>query len=291
MNKRLNRLERKYGKYAIRNLTLYIIIGYVAGYVLEQFAPEVLDFLRLDPYQIMHGQIWRVFTWILTPPAELGIFTLIMLFFYYSIGNELERSWGAFRYNIYLLSGMLFSVAGAFIAYFYVIWSGVGEFGIQEFNLIIGERVGLMFSTYYITTSILFAYALYNPGEQVLLYGIIPIKMKWIALLYGAFILFDFINNSGIPYRISIISSLLNFIVFYFMTRKSYKTAPKRLKRKYDFNKKVRQAAPEGGTLHKCTVCGRTEKDSYDLEFRYCSKCKGNHEYCQDHLFTHEHIK
>ena len=89
----LNKMERKFGRYAIHNLSAYIIALYVAGYLLYFFAPaSIFSYLTLEPYYILHGQIWRLVTWILIPPESPGIFTIIMLFFYYSLGTSLEQS-------------------------------------------------------------------------------------------------------------------------------------------------------------------------------------------------------
>ena len=85
----LNKMERKYGKYSVRNLPTIIIALYVAGYVLETFQPAILYYLTLEPYRILHGEVWRILTWILIPPDSLNLFTIIMLYFYYSIGKNL----------------------------------------------------------------------------------------------------------------------------------------------------------------------------------------------------------
>ena len=111
----LNKLERKIGKYAISNLSLYIILAYVIGYILTLTGS--VEFISLNPYKILHGQIWRIITWIIVPPSALNIFTIIMLFFYYSLGTSLERTWGTFRYNVYIFSGILFTVIGAFLLF------------------------------------------------------------------------------------------------------------------------------------------------------------------------------
>ena len=112
----LNKMERKFGRYAIHNLSAYIIALNVAGYLLYFFAPaSIFSYLTLEPYYILHGQIWRLVTWILIPPESPGIFTIIMLFFYYSLGNSLEQTWGAFRYNVYIFMGMMSTVLGAFL--------------------------------------------------------------------------------------------------------------------------------------------------------------------------------
>ena len=93
----LDKMERKYGRYALSHLTMYIIVTYIAGYIIALAAPIMRQYLTLEPYYILHGQIWRLVSWILIPPSSLDIFTIIMLFFYYSIGTSLERAWGRFQ--------------------------------------------------------------------------------------------------------------------------------------------------------------------------------------------------
>ena len=116
--KMINKLERKFGRYAIKNLSLYLIMGYVIGYLLLMFAPQILSKLILMPAFVMHGEVWRLITWVITPPElSVSIFTIIMLFFYYSIGNLLERSIGTFLYNLYIFGGMFLTMAGTMIAY------------------------------------------------------------------------------------------------------------------------------------------------------------------------------
>ena len=111
-------MERKFGRYAIHNLSTYIIGAYVIGYFLYFLAPGVLyNYLSLEPYYILRGQIWRLITWVLIPPESPGIFTIIMLMLYYSLGNSLEQTWGAFRYNAYIFSGIISTIIGAFILY------------------------------------------------------------------------------------------------------------------------------------------------------------------------------
>ena len=115
--------ERKFGKYAIPNISLLLILCYGCGYVIQFINASFLQYLTLNPYAILHGQIWRLVSWIIVPPSQSNIFfVLITLYFYYSIGSSLERTWGTYRYNVYLFSGMLFTVLGSFamMAYFYI---------------------------------------------------------------------------------------------------------------------------------------------------------------------------
>ena len=113
----LNKLERKIGRYAIPNLIVWMIGAYTIGFVLYTVSPGILNLLTLSPYHILHGQIWRLFTWVLMPTESNLIFLLIMALFYYQLGTTLERTWGTFRFNVYIFSGMIFTVIGAFVLY------------------------------------------------------------------------------------------------------------------------------------------------------------------------------
>lgn len=277
----LNKLERKYGRYAIQNLPMIMVILYVAGYVIDLFFPSTLSHFQLEPYDILHGQIWRLVTWVIIPPSSLDIFTIIMLYFYFSLGRTLEQTWGAFRFNLYIFSGMFFTAAGAFILY--------GALYAMTGSQVYG--IGNFFSTYYINMSIFLAFALTYPDLQVMLYFLIPIRIKWMGLLYGILILADLVRGNWAS-RVAIIASLFNFIIFYLISGRLDRFSPHQVHRRQTYKKKVKQVQPRGGiTKHKCAICGRTEQDGDDLEFRFCSKCDGNYEYCQDHLFTHQHIK
>lgn len=272
----LNKLEKKFGRYAIHNLTLYLIGGYIIGYGIYSLLPNLLGWLTLEPGLILSGQVWRIISWILVPPSGNILTILIMMLFYYSLGTALERTWGAFRYNVYIFSGILFTVIGAFILY-----------------LVTGGLLGLgfYFSTYYINMSIFLAFAVSNPNMEILLYFILPIKIKWMALVYAAFILYDLARGNMVT-RVAIIASLLNFIVFFFSSRNTKPYTPKERARKAAFKKQSRpHMTYQNGARHRCAVCGRTELDDPTLEFRFCSKCKGNYEYCQEHLFTHKHVE
>ena len=112
-----DKMEKKVGRYAISNLTLYLLIAYGIGYMTRFLMPELLQWLTLEPGLILKGQIWRIVSWIFVAPAEKPIYFLLMVWLYYSLGTTLERTWGTFRYNVYIISGMLFSVIGAFVAH------------------------------------------------------------------------------------------------------------------------------------------------------------------------------
>ena len=309
MNDFLNNMERKYGRKAVPHLTSIMIGLIAAGYVLQVAAPKLSDYLTLNPYLILRGQIWRILTWVLIPPQGFDIFTIIMLFFYFSIGMSLERTWGDFRYNIYIFGGILISVVAAFLTYAVLPAAG----GVPA--MVTGAAIGAFFSTQYICTSILLAYAATFPDAVVLLMFVIPVKMKYFGFIYAAFMLYDIVqcfravSVRGIIYIIPVIAmaaSLVNFAIFFFTSRNRVQLTPQQKKRQKEFRRQIleadsrRQAAGEGagsgqkvveiGPRHRCEVCGRTNLSDPDLEFRFCSKCQGAHEYCMEHLYTHIHI-
>ena len=288
-----NGLRRKLEKYAIPNLTLYLIICYGIGYLMQYLVPAGYQYLMLDPFLVLKGQVWRLVTWILIPPDSSNIFfVLITLYLYYSLGGLLERIWGTYKYNVYLFSGLLFTILGAFVLCGYSVLMGAQPTmytGLYLLNNGSAVYFG-QFSTYYINMSIFLAFAVCYPNMELLLYFIIPIKVKWFGILYGAFIVLSFLQTNWAG-RVAIIASMFNFILFFLMTRNYNKVSPKEIRRKQNFKRQTSQSGRSGITKHKCAICGRTELDGDDLEFRFCSKCDGNYEYCQDHLFTHKHIK
>lgn len=287
----LNKLERKIGKYAIPNLSKHLIFGYILGYVIYFINPALIDFMTLNPYLIVHGQVWRLVTWIIIPPSGFDIiWTAVMLYFYYSVGNDLERTWGTFYYNVYIFMGMIFTALGSFLvmALSYAlqpeIMVNIGAVGYFDI-------VSYYFSTYYVNMSIFLGFAATFPEARVLLMFIIPIKVKWLGVAYAAMLVLGMIQGNTIE-RVVIASSLLNFAVFFLMTRRGIRRmTPREVKRRHDFQKEVKKARPMSVAKHKCAVCGKNSEDNPDAEFRFCSKCNGNYEYCQDHLFTHTHVR
>mgnify|MGYP000989972666 FL=1 len=289
-----NRLRRKLEKYAIPNLTLYLIICYGIGYLMQYLVPAGYQYLMLDPFLVLKGQVWRLVTWILIPPDSSNIFfVLITLYLYYSLGGLLERIWGTYKYNVYLFSGLLFTILGAFVLCGYsVLMSAQPTMYTGLYLLNNGSAVYFgQFSTYYINMSIFLACAASIPDVQVLLMFLFPIKVKWLGIVYGIILLVNCIQG-GIATWIVVIFSLLNFLVFFLRSKGKMHLSVGQIKRQQEFHQKMRAAGQTKGiTRHKCAVCGRTELDGDDLEFRFCSKCNGNYEYCQYHLFTHEHVK
>ncbi|MBO4751001.1 MAG: hypothetical protein J5546_11870 [Lachnospiraceae bacterium] len=302
----MSKFERKFGKYAIKNLTLILIGCYVIGYIMQYVNSNFLNWLTLDVYQIITKiQVWRVITWIIVPPETFDIFTVIMLFFYYSIGTTMERTMGTYKYNVFIFRGILVTVLFAFLcfAFSYFLPALLPETRVIEslLALSLGEVptklqtlqamwqvYSLSFSTYYINMSIFLAFAIVYPEMQVLLMFVIPIKVKWLGILDLVLLGYSFIVG-GVFGKFAIGAALINVAIFFFMVRNLSHLRPSQIKRRAEFQHKVQKA--QSITKHKCAICGQTEYDDPNLEFRFCSKCNGNYEYCEKHLYTHEHVK
>jgi len=279
----LNKLERKFGRNAIQGLMRYIVIINVIGAAIGIMSPQLYySYLSLDFGQILHGQIWRLVTFILYPGLSTSsgfinpmniLFFAIEMYLYYMIGNSLENAWGAFRFNLYYLSGLLLNIVASIIIY-----AAVGS----------SFPIGLSA----INQAMFLAFAVLYPNVQLLLFFVIPIKVKWLGILYGVIIgyqVISYLTMGQFAFALATVAGITNFLIFFLMTRNYKKVSPKQQYRRAKFKKEVR--INNGVTRHKCAVCGRTELDDENLEFRFCSKCQGNYEYCMEHLFTHEHVK
>jgi len=286
----INKLERKFGRYAIPNLMYYIIILYAFGFALNLFNGSFYyEHLALNAQAILHGEIWRIVTFIIQPPSTNLLFVVFTLYLYYMIGRELEYAWGTFRFNLYFFMGVTLHVIAALLTY-----------------LLTG--ISFPMGTTYLNLSLFFAYAAIYPNQQFLVFMVIPVKVKYLAYIDAAYFVYAILQAFmpqyggnplyGFIYQANAIAafiSVLNFLVFFFSTRNMRRFSPREMQRKRAYHKSVREGQEKqmmyNGAKHKCAVCGRTELDDENLEFRYCSKCNGNFEYCNDHLFTHEHVK
>ena len=265
-----DRLERRLGRFAVKNLMLYLIALFVVGFIINATNPMFyLEYLCLDASKVLKGEVWRLITYLCYPPSDSIFMALLMCYFYFLLGRLLERIQGTFRFNVYIFLGII----GQWIAAI-LIW-------------LIGDTVYLLTPSYIYTTMFLAIAASY-PDMQFYLYFVLPIKAKWLALVYGLFIGYSIVQGTWAS-RIAIIMSLLNFIVFYLFVRNPIKQA-QAFRRRTEFRREASPPPARGVPRHRCAVCGITELDAPDMEFRYCTKCDGNLEYCMNHLYSHVHV-
>lgn len=273
-------------RFGIPNLMKYIVIGNAVVYLLAMFSSwGAVSFLSFNLSGLLRGEVWRLLTFLFVPLNTNLFFLAISLYFYYFIGSVLEREWGTAKFTLYYLSGTVLTLLSAVAA-----------------SLITGNFNYTIYGTNYINLSMFFAFAMLYPDMQVLLFFLIPVKVKWLAWLDGALfaagIVGSVITGSVIGWLTPIIA-VLNFFVYFWediterlQRRRDFarrQTAPQTIR----FKKAVKQQerkAQEKGYHHKCCVCGRTDTDYPNLQFRYCSRCAGYHCFCEDHIFNHIHF-
>lgn len=294
------KMEKKFGKYAIHNLMRYMTAISIAGTLLGLFRPEIYyNYLSLNVYEILHGQVWRLVTFLLYPSLQVNsgflinvVFYGLMLYIFLWIGGVLEQAWGSFRFNMFYFCGILLQVLVMFAYYFILLHANGTEVG-----QIVGYNLAWQFDMDDLNYSMFLVFAFLFPNVQFLLYFVIPVKARWLAIINLIVYAWDIIvclqegTYTSYMSMFLLIAVLLNFVVFYFIAKnpQGVGAAIRQKKRRVVYKEMAREH--EAKPRHRCAVCGRTEKDSPQLEFRYCSKCEGNHEYCSDHLFTHEHVK
>ena len=275
-------------RFGIPNLMRVIVCGNVAVYVLMLLTQSndvnALSFLTFNLNALLHGEVWRLVTFVFVPGYASPFALLIGLYFYYWIGSTLEQQWGTAKFNLYYFSGMLLTVLGTVAA-----------------SLISGNYYLTVAGTTYVNLSMFFAFAFLFPNAQVLLFFIIPVRMKWLAYLDGALFAFQIFRAIGAHNwagAVLPVVALLNFAVFIWpevhylkartRQRISYRTV--QFRQAQQQSQRQAQQQEQQGYHHKCAVCGKTDADYPDMQFRYCSKCAGYHCFCQDHIFNHVHF-
>lgn len=284
------KLEYKYGRYAIRNLMRYILVLYLAGTVLNVIDPSMYyHYLALDPWKIVENfQIWRIFTFLMCAPDSNNLFfALLSAYIYYSLGTFVERAWGAFRFNVFMFFGILYTIIGAFVVYALVRFDIMDPTTYNPDNIAnYIQTVGV--GTTYLNFSLFMAFAFTFPTTQMLFMFLIPIPAQILGWIEIGIYLVMFISGT-IATRVMIGAAALNVLLFFLVTRGAPMISPGQMKRRVEFKRNIR-VKPSDGPRHRCAICGKTERDDATLEFRYCSKCAGEFEYCTEHLYTHKHV-
>lgn len=283
INQAINRFCYSHPRFGIPNLILWVVIGNVAVYIMDLLSRGTFSgILSFVPAYIFQGQIWRVVTFIFVPEASSNIFFFaISTYFYYFIGSRMEEQWGTPRFNIFYLSGILLAIVVGFLA------------------TLNGLSMAVTTSMYYTNLSLFLAFASLFPDMQVLMCYVIPVRVKWLAYLDGIFLLYQVLRMVGKhQYMMALlpILAILNYLIFFgdsllrALRWKKQQFQHKNSHQTIHFKQAARQAKERTGYLHKCCVCGRTDADYPDLEFRYCSKCAGYRCYCMDHINNHVHV-
>lgn len=277
MKSLMNKIDRfcyRHPRFGIPNLMLYVVIGNVLVWLFSMFEPSILNYLYFSPAAILRGEVWRLFTFIIYPNSS-GILALIAFYFFYFIGHTLEMQWGSGKFTIYFFTGILLTVIYAFAVYFLF-------------------RINMGITAEYIYFSMFFSFATLFPDTTVLLFFFIPLKMKWLAIVDAVFFLISIVG-SPFPINLLPIIAVLNYLLFCGGWLFDWLRPARRRQRQntVNFKNEVRRIQYEQKAkpyTRRCEVCGRTDADHPDLEFRYCSRCGGYHCFCIDHINNHQHF-
>jgi len=261
-------LERKLSRFAIPNLTLYLVAGQALFFLISVSEHRFPNVVQLVPALVEHGQVWRLVTFLFIPMPAGGLFgsgpvyilfLFIELYLLYLMGSALEAEWGAFRYNVFVLVGWVANIAAAWF---------------------FPDKPA---SNLYLMTSILLAFAILYPDFLFYIWFILPVKAKWLGV--ATWIMFGInLARGDWATRLLILASTLNFVLFFgrellLMVGYRHRAA------------KHRAAAiqQEEEAFHRCIVCDKTEQSDPDADFRYCPECSGAPCYCEEHISNHEH--
>lgn len=263
-----HRLERALGRYALPNLALYLIGGQVIFFSLSMIAHFDVQRIMLWPVLVMQGEWWRLFTFVLVPPAfgQLtmtdALFLAISWYFFYMISQALENHWGTFRFNLFFLLGWVLTVGVGFLT------------------------PGLPVTYGFFAVSVFLAFAFLNPDFELYLFFILPVKIKWFALFMWLSFGFAFVTGDW-GARLAVLAATGNFLAFF-----AGDIVHRIRTGRQHMHQQVRRASfkkDDDEPRHRCVVCGKTDLSDPQMDFRYCSKCANDECYCADHIFNHAH--
>lgn len=280
----IDRFCAKHPRFGIPNLMKILVIVQIVVYVSDLLCRAVngsswLGVLEFVPLQIFEGQLWRLITWLAVPNSSNPFYLLLGCYFYFWIASMLERQWGTAKFNLFYFGGALLSVIVGLLV------------GLLQKNLT--HTYSAIELSYYLNLSIFLVLATLFGDTQVLLFFVVPVKMKWMALLDVGLIVVEMVQLIGAGYWMLALAPLASWINYFVFTWPFWAGKLGIVRHRSDPTvirfKKARQQAQ--GYRHKCAVCGVTDAMRPDMEFRYCSKCDGYHCYCIDHINNHVHIR
>ena len=266
----VDRFLYKHPNFGIPRLARYIAIGSGAAWVIGLINSVLYSYLAFSAAAVMHGQVWRLVSFMLMP-YDTSFLGVISILFYYWIGTTLEQYWGSGKFTIYVLINMLLTSLSGFVLHF------------------VGYSISL--TPTYLYLAMFFAFAVYFPDVQVLFMMIIPIKMKYLAYLDAVLFALAIIRNP-FPFNLIPIVAILGFLLFCggeLLSRIPKRASAQTINFRRE-SERIRREQREMLYHHKCAVCGRTDVSNPELEFRYCSRCAGYHCFCRDHINNHIHF-
>ncbi len=256
----LDLLEKRIGRYSIPNITIYLVAGQAIVFAGAWTQNIAIEPFLLIPERVLNGQLWRIISYVFVPMFNDPISQTFSLYIFYLMGSALEYYWGTFRYNFYLFVAYVATVLVSFITPVFPA------------------------SNMFIYTSVFLAFSFLNPNFELHLFFLLPIRIKWLALITWLGYLYVAIVGPWTS-RFVMGASVCNFLLFF------GRDILQRMKSaKWKMSVQAEQFVDSRKPRHACVVCDKNSNTHPNVDFRYCSKCEGQHGYCPDHVFDHEHI-
>ena len=266
----IDRFLYRHPNFGIPGLARYLAIASGVTWVIGLINSVLYAYLPFSAEAVLHGQIWRLVSFMFIP-ASTSWLGFISIYFYYWIGSTLEQYWGSGKFTLYVLINMLRTIVLGFVLY--------------------ALGFGVMLTPTYIYFAMFFAFAAYFPDTQVLFMMIIPVKMKYLAYLDAAFFAYAILTDP-FPYNLLPVIAFLGFLLFCggeLLSRLPRRDSAQTVNFRRE-SARIRREQRDQLYHHKCAVCGRTDTDYPNLEFRYCSRCAGYHCFCEEHINNHVHF-
>ena len=280
----LSRFSYKHPNFSIPGLMKYIAIGNVVVWLLSLVSNGAFVYLvTFIPERIFRGEIWRLLTFIFVPMDFSPLYFVLSVMLYYFLGTQLENAWGSARFTVYYAAGVLLNILVGLLMYLSPTLRGLG-----------------VVNMYYVNMSLFFAFATLYPDAQFLIFYIIPVKAKWLAWFDAALFAFDIFSRIGAGlYLLALVPvvAILNYFLFFWddlmevLGRSRRRVQHQTSRQTINFKAAQKHAQQKKGYLHKCAVCGITDTDHPNMEFRYCSRCNGYYCYCSEHINSHVHVQ
>jgi hypothetical protein len=257
--KLLNRLEKAFPRFGIPNLTIYLILGQFIFFALDYLKILPLDKIALTGIKVLDGEYWRLLTFLFIPISRNIYFIIFSWYIYYLYGSALENTWGTFKYNIFVLLSFILTVSISFV------------------------MPNSLLSNGYLYATIFLAFAYLYPDFVLYIFFILPVRIKWLALLTWIYYFYVLLFSPVID-KILLLVSIGNFLLFF------YQDIILRIRfAKTRMEGEVKSMKIKNEHIHKCSVCGKTDLDDPNMHFRYCDSCKELTCFCMDHINNHTH--
>ena len=297
----LDRFSYNHPNFGLPRLIQWVVFANIAVFFTDAVSQGMISAaLSFYPAAVLHGQIWRLFTFVLVPePYDLSglgpVWFMFSMLFYYYLGTALEQAWGTAKFNLFYLSGVILTIIAGFVSYGLTATLSPGLH--QVFSVI-------PITISQVNFSILLAFATVFPEAQFRIYFLIPIKSKWLAVLYLALRVWSYMRLAGpvlllfLPVMLPLdLAAIGNYLLFFrgdvasLFGRARMVNRHRKSAQTINFKKAQKELQERRGYLHKCSVCGITDQDDPNMEFRYCSKCNGYYCYCANHINNHTHVQ